>query len=95
MLKKLIKRGMKMVGEELKNEVKDPAQTENLEKVIYNLTASVNQLITISRENQEIMVDLATSQDEILNLMESELDYQEQEKQTNNVPKAGKIGMLN
>lgn len=95
MLKKLIKRGVKVVGEELKTEVLPAPKTENLERVVYNLAASVNQLITVSRENQEIMVELATAQDEILNLMEHELDYQEQEEQTNKMPKAGKIGILN
>lgn len=84
-----------MVGEELKTEIQPSPTTENLERVVYNLAASVNQLITISRENQEIMVELATSQDEILNLMEHELDYQDQEEQTINVPKTGKIGILN
>ena len=95
MLKKLIKHGVKMVGEELKTELSQGPKTENLERVVYNLTASVNQLITISRENQEVMVDLATTQDEILNLMEHELDYQEQEEQTNKTPTSGKIGILN
>jgi hypothetical protein len=76
----------------------DVKTTENdeLKKVVYNLVANVNQLISISRENQEIMVDLATIQDEILNLMEQELDYQEEQEQTNIMPKSGKInGALN
>lgn len=92
MLVKLFKTGMKMIEQD------DVKTTENdeLKKVVYNLVANVNQLISISRENQEIMVDLATIQDEILNLMEQELDYQEEQEQTNIMPKSGKInGALN
>lgn len=93
MLVKLFKTGMKMIEDE-----KDVKTLENdeLKKVVYNLVATVNQLISTSRENQEIMVDIATIQDEILNLMEQELDYQEEQEQTNIVPKPGKInGALN
>ena len=92
MLVKLFKTGMKMIEQD---DVKT-AENDELKKVVYNLVANVNQLISISRENQEIMVDLATIQDEILNLMEQELDYQEEQEQTNIRPKTGKInGALN
>jgi len=92
MLVKLFKTGMKMIEQD---DVKT-AENDELKKVVYNLVANVNQLISISRENQEIMVDLATIQDEILNLMEQELDYQEEQEQTNIMPKTGKInGALN
>jgi hypothetical protein len=92
MLVKLFKTGMKMIEQD---DVKT-AENDELKKVVYNLVANVNQLISISRENQEIMVDLATIQDEILNLMEQELDYQEEQEQTNIMPKSGKInGALN
>jgi hypothetical protein len=92
MLVKLFKTGMKMIEQD---DVRT-AENDELKKVVYNLVANVNQLISISRENQEIMVDLATIQDEILNLMEQELDYQEEQEQTNIMPKSGKInGALN
>lgn len=90
MLVKLFKTGMKMIDDS-----KERQKIDDLEKVVYNLTANVNQLISISRENQEVMVDIATIQDEILNLMEQELDYQEEQEQTNLLPKSGKIGALN
>lgn len=94
MLKRMLERGMKMVDDTSRN-TQPFTETKDLEKVVYNLVASVNQLISISRQNQEIMVELATAQDEILNLMEDELDYQEQEEQSNLMPKSGKIGTLN
>jgi len=90
MLVKLFKTGMKMIDDSTERQ-----KIDDLEKVVYNLTANVNQLISISRENQEVMVDIATIQDEILNLMEQELDYQEEQEQTNLLPKSGKIGALN
>lgn len=90
MLVKLFKTGMKMIDDSTERQ-----KIDDLEKVVYNLTANVNQLISISRENQEVMVDIATIQDEILNLMEQELDYQEEVEQTNLLPKSGKIGALN
>lgn len=50
---------------------------EFLERSVYHLSKSINDVIEVNKDNQEILVSIATTQDEILNVMNEELQLME------------------
>lgn len=59
-------------------EIEDIKQNlDFVNRSMYNLTNTINNLIEVNKEQQEILVMMATTQDEILNIMNDELQLQE------------------